>query len=275
MQLIEFIDEELLLILFAVIYLCNDNTAMPEIAQNRYARHIRLPQIGESGQATLLASHALIIGVGGLGSPVALYLTAAGIGELTLCDYDRVDLSNLQRQVLHSMNDIGELKTDSARATLQGINPEVKINTIDYVVDEDELVEIARPADIILDCTDNFESRFALNRISRKLRIPLVSGAAIRWEGQVTAFDPRREESPCYHCLYPGENLRDASCAMEGVVAPLVGVIGTMQAQAAMNLLLGMPSLVGRILLYDANLMEWQSITLRRNPNCSLCAQDS
>jgi molybdopterin/thiamine biosynthesis adenylyltransferase len=260
------------LITFAVASNRNDNTNMQAKIEQRYARHIGLPQIGKSGQSTLLHSHALIVGMGGLGSPVALYLTAAGVGELTLCDYDRVDLSNLQRQVLHSTADIGELKTESATATLKAINPEVKINTIDYYADEEELGNIAQSANIILDCTDNFESRFGLNRISRETLTPLISGAAIRWEGQVTAFDPNQEESPCYHCLYPGENLQDASCAMEGVVAPLVGVIGTLQAQAAMNILLGQPSLVGRVLLYDANLIEWQSITLKRNPNCPECA---
>jgi len=246
---------------------------MDTLTKQRYARHIGLPQIGEKGQNTLLNSHALIIGMGGLGSPVALYLTAAGIGELTLCDYDRVDLSNLQRQVLHTTADIGELKTASATASLKAINPKVKINTIDYFADEAELKKVAVTASIILDCTDNFESRFGLNRISRETKTPLISGAAIRWEGQVTAFDPNVDDSPCYRCLYPNENSADASCAMEGVVAPLVGVIGTMQAQAAMNLLLGQPTLVGKVLLYDANRMDWHRITLKRNPKCPQCGE--
>ena len=246
---------------------------MQNNTEQRYARHTRLRQIGETGQNTLINSHAIIVGMGGLGSPAALYLTAAGVGELTLCDFDRVDLSNLQRQVLHTTADIGELKTESATRSLRAINPDVKINTVDYVAEESELEAIAAGASIILDCTDNFESRFGLNRISRQTMTPLVSGAAIRWEGQVTVFDPRDAESPCYHCLYPGEDLQDASCALEGVVAPLVGVIGTMQAQAAMNLLLDQPSLVGKVLLYDANLMEWQSFTLRRNPACPVCAR--
>lgn len=246
---------------------------MDTLAKQRYARHIGLRQIGEAGQNTLLNSHALIIGMGGLGSPVALYLTAAGIGELTLCDYDRVDLSNLQRQVLHTTEDIGELKTVSATASLKAINPEIKINTIDYFADEAELKKVAETASIILDCTDNFESRFSLNRISRETKTPLISGAAIRWEGQVTAFDPNVDDSPCYQCLYPNENSPDASCAMEGVVAPLVGVIGTMQAQAAMNLLLGQTTLVGKVLLYDANRMDWHRITLKRNPKCKQCSK--
>ena len=245
---------------------------MKKQTRQRYARHIGLPQIGESGQQTLLDAHALIVGIGGLGSPVALYLTAAGFGKLTLCDYDHVDLSNLQRQILHGTDDIGLLKTESATKSLTAINPEIEIETIDYYADFDELKEIAQTADVILDCTDNFESRFGLNRISRETRTPLVSGAAIRWEGQVTAFDPNLPESPCYHCLYPNENLQDASCEMEGVVAPLVGVIGTLQAQAAMNMLLGQNSLVGSVLLYDANALEWHRITLKRNPNCPVCA---
>lgn len=244
---------------------------MQEKTRQRYARHINLAQIGEQGQQMLLDSHALIVGMGGLGSPVALYLTAAGIGKLSLCDYDQVDLSNLQRQVLHTTADIGLLKTESATASLKAINPDVDIQTIDYFADEDELAKLAESADIILDCTDNFESRFGLNRISRQTKTPLISGAAIRWEGQVTAFDPRKVDSPCYQCLYPDENLQDVSCAMEGVVAPLVGVIGTMQAQAAMNLLLGQDALVGRVLLYDASAMEWHNITLKPNPNCPLC----
>ena len=261
--------------MFAVAPCRHDNSAMLEASRERYARHIRLPQIGESGQDTLLASHALIVGMGGLGSPAALYLAAAGIGEMTLCDYDRVDLSNLQRQVLHTTADIGELKTASATASLHAINPEIKINNVDYYADEEELTSIAESASVILDCTDNFESRFGLNRISRATRTPLVSGAAIRFEGQVTTFDPRQADSPCYHCLYPGEDLQDASCAMEGVVAPLVGVIGTMQAQAAINLLLGLPSLVGKVLLYDANLMDWHSIMLKPNPACPVCGKPS
>lgn len=247
---------------------------MQEKTRQRYARHINLPQIGEQGQQSLLDAHALIVGIGGLGSPVALYLTAAGIGKLTLCDYDQVDLSNLQRQVLHTTADVGLLKTQSASASLKAINPEVDIQTIDYFADEDELKTLAESADVILDCTDNFESRFALNRISKQTLTPLVSGAAIRWEGQVTAFDPGDKESPCYHCLYPNEGLQDASCEMEGVVAPLVGVIGTMQAQAAMNLLLKQASLVGRVLLYDANAMQWHDISLKRNPACPQCGHE-
>lgn len=244
---------------------------MHEKTRQRYARHIGLKQIGEVGQQRLLDAHALIIGLGGLGSPAALYLAAAGIGELTLCDFDQVELSNLQRQVLHTHADIGRLKTESASDALKAINPELTIHSIAYYADEVELGELAQKVDIILDCTDNFESRFALNRISRNNMTPLVSGAAIRWEGQITVFDPNNPASPCYHCLYPDESMADASCEMEGVVAPLVGVIGTLQAQAAMNCLLGSSSLVGTVLLYDAHKMEWHRITLKPNPDCPVC----
>ncbi len=247
---------------------------MEEKTRQRYARHIGLPQIGETGQQALLDAHALIVGMGGLGSPAALYLTAAGVGKLTICDYDQVDISNLQRQVLHTTADIGLLKTESATASLKAINPDVELQNIDYFADDMELTSLAKSADVILDCTDNFESRFGLNRISRNTLTPLVSGAAIRWEGQVTAFDPRNPDSPCYHCLYPKEDLQDASCAMEGVVAPLVGVIGTMQAQATINLLLGHDSLVGKVLLYDAMALDWHNITLKPNPNCLLCGNN-
>ncbi|MEE9448048.1 MAG: molybdopterin-synthase adenylyltransferase MoeB [Arenicellales bacterium] len=246
---------------------------MQEKTRERYARHIGLSQIGEAGQQALLDAHVLIVGMGGLGSPAALYLAAAGIGEMTICDFDRVEMSNLQRQVLHSTADIGLLKTESATVSLLAINPELKINQIDYFADEDELAGIAQHADIIVDCTDNFQSRFGLNRISINTKTPLISGAAIRWEGQITAFDPNLKDSPCYHCLYPDENLSDATCAMEGVVAPLVGVIGTMQAQATINILIGKPSLVGKVLLYDALAMDWHTIKLKKNPTCKICGQ--
>ncbi len=238
----------------------------------RYARHIGLAHMGEDGQKMLRSAHAMIVGIGGLGSPAAMYLAASGIGSLSLCDYDRVDLSNLQRQILHTTDDIGELKTHSARASLESINPHVNLHSVDYLAEEDELSKLARSADIILDCTDNFDSRFGLNRVSRSTSTPLITAAAIRWEGQITAFDPRVADSPCYQCLYPDDKLQDTSCEMEGVVAPLVGVMGTLQAQAAINCLLGNNSLLGKVLLYDARAMDWHHIALTRNPKCPLCA---
>jgi len=245
---------------------------MNEKQKTRYSRQIKLPHIGEENQQKLLDSHALVVGLGGLGSPAALYLAAAGVGKLTLCDFDQVDLSNLQRQIIHTTADIGELKAESARKSLLALNPDITIETIDYLAEEDELLKIAHTADIILDCTDNFPSRFGLNRISQSSKTPLVSGAGIRWEGQVSTFDPNNNTSPCYQCLYPQSDLESASCAMEGVIAPLVGIIGTMQAQETINMLLGKPALVGQLCLFDARRMEWQNIRLNKNPTCVVCA---
>ncbi|MGR3984302.1 MAG: HesA/MoeB/ThiF family protein [Gammaproteobacteria bacterium] len=243
----------------------------PDFAQ-RYSRQIRLPQIGEDGQRKLLASAALIVGMGGLGSPAAMYLTAAGVGRLLLADFDRVEESNLQRQIIHAHADIGELKAASAARTLRELNPAVEVTTLDYSLDFDDLLEHAAAADVLLDCTDNFPTRFAMNRASLQTRKPLVSAAAIRWEGQVTAFDPRAPDSPCYQCLYPDENIESATCEMEGVVAPLVGVLGAMQAMEAVNILLGRASLPGVVWLLDAHVMEWQRMTLPKNPACPACA---
>ncbi len=245
---------------------------MDEQTHSRYARQIRLPAIGEVGQQRLLDSHALVIGMGGLGSPVALYLGAAGVGTLTLCDYDQVDLSNLQRQVIHTMADIDTLKASSAKNKIKAINPDIDVRTIDYYADEEELSDLARKADVIVDCTDNFPSRFGLNRVSIATKTPLVSGAAIRWEGQITTYDPNQANSPCYHCLYPDEGIEGATCALEGVVAPVVGVIGTMQAQETINLLLGKPALIGTVCLFDARRMDWQSMTLPKNTSCPVCS---
>ncbi len=239
--------------------------------QKRYARQTRLPQIGEAGQAKILRSNALIIGLGGLGSPVAMYLAAAGVGQMTLSDFDRVDESNLQRQIIHRYEDIGEPKARSAERTLRTISPEIKLDVKDYELDLDELHDLAGQADIILDCTDNFPSRFGLNRISLATQTPLVSGAAIRWEGQVTSFDPRTPDCPCYQCLYQDEGAESASCAMEGVVSPLVGIIGTMQALEAVNTLLGQAQLNGKMWLFDGAGMEWQQMILPKNPNCPAC----
>ena len=239
---------------------------------DRYSRQIRLPHIGESGQQALAQASILVIGMGGLGSPVALYLAAAGVGKMRIADFDHVDESNLQRQIIHSQKDIGELKASSAANSLKAINPEIEIETLDYVLDKEDFIEQAKDMDLIIDCTDNFPTRFELNEVSLQLKIPLVSGAAIRWEGQVTAFDPRRPESPCYQCLYPNQNMESATCEMEGVVAPLVGVIGTMQAMEAVNILIGDGQLHGVLWLFDAKNMEWQRMQLPKNPNCPACS---
>ena len=237
----------------------------------RYSRQIRLPQVGEAGQRTLGESAVLIIGMGGLGSPAAMYLTAAGVGRLVLADFDRVDESNLQRQIIHRHADIGELKAASAARTVRALNPGVEVTTLDYSLDYDDFLEQADGVELLVDCTDNFPTRFEMNRVSLKTATPLVSAAAIRWEGQVTAFDPRAPHSPCYQCLYPDENIESATCEGEGVISPLVGVVGAMQAMEAVNILLGHGQLSGVVWLFDARAMEWQQMQLPKNPQCPAC----
>ncbi len=237
----------------------------------RYSRQIRLPLVGEEGQSAIRDASVLIVGMGGLGSPVALYLAAAGVGTLTIADFDVVDESNLQRQIAHVYADIGLLKTESAAKRLRAINPEINITCLDYTLEADEFSELAASHDLMMDCTDNFPTRFQLNDASLAAKTPMVSGAAIRWEGQVTAFDPREEDSPCYQCLYPSKDVEAATCAAEGVISPLVGVIGTMQALEGINVLLGRGQLHGEVWLFDAQFMDWQKMTLPKNPNCPAC----
>ncbi len=238
----------------------------------RYSRQIRLPQIGESGQRRLWASRVLVVGLGGLGSPVAMYLAAAGVGHLVLSDYDRVELSNLQRQVAHRRRDVGELKAQSARRTLLEINPELRVDALDYVLEGEDLEAQVRLADVVVDCTDNFPTRFALNRMAFAAGTPLVSGAAIRWEGQVATFDPRRADSPCYHCLYRDEGVEAVTCAAEGVLAPVVGVIGSIQAVEVVHRILETSvGLCGRLLLYDALAQSWHTVKLPKDPACPAC----
>ena len=243
----------------------------------RYSRHILLPQIGYEGQQKLVEGHALIIGAGGLGAPAALYLAAGGVGRLTICDFDAVDLTNLQRQIIHTTQSVGLNKAISAQQTLAAINPEVTVQTIDRRMDAAELMRLAAEADVVIDCSDNFETRYALNQVCVTLRKPLVSGAAIGFEGQVTVFDHRNDDSPCYQCLFPDMGAEEAMrCAENGVFAPLVGMIGTTQAAEAMKLLLGLgASLQGRLLLLDALAMEWRSIRLHRDPACKVCGGTS
>jgi len=249
---------------------------MPQIDfETRYSRQIRLPQVGAAGQRRLRAARVFIVGLGGLGAPAAMYLTAAGVGHLTLADFDRVDESNLQRQIIHAHADIGELKAASAAAALRALNPQVDITTLDYSLDFDDLLECARGAHLLLDCTDNFPTRFEMNRAALLTRTPLVTGAAIRWEGQVTAFDARAPGSPCYRCMYPDDSVAAATCEMEGVIAPLVGVIGAMQALEGVNILLGAGRLHGVVWLFDARAMEWQRMRLPKNPNCAECGAQS
>jgi len=236
----------------------------------RYSRQIMLPAIDVGGQERLRDAHALIIGLGGLGSPVAMYLAAAGIGRLTLVDFDRVDLSNLQRQIVHTTGRIGELKVESARIALHELNPEVEIHCIPQQLEETQLLEQVAAADVVIDGSDNFTTRFAVNRACFSAGTPLVAGAAIRWEGQVSVFSGR--EGPCYQCLYPADGQLDETCSANGILAPVVGMIGSLQATEAIKLISGAGEpLFGRLLLLDALSMEWRTIKLRADPACPVC----
>jgi molybdopterin-synthase adenylyltransferase len=240
----------------------------------RYSRHILLPEIGIDGQQKLLAAHALIVGAGGLGAPVSLYLAASGVGHLTICDDDKVDLTNLQRQIVHFTDAIGEPKVESARRTLSRINPDVQVTAIAERVTGERLDQLVESANVVIDCTDNFATRHAINRACVKFGRPLVSGAAIRFDGQIATFDLRKADSPCYHCLFPESgDLEEMRCAIMGVFAPLVGIIGSMQAAEALKLLMEVGrDLSGRLLLLDALTMEWRSVRLKKDPACAVCA---
>ena len=246
----------------------NDNQLL------RYSRHILLPQIGYEGQEKLTKSHALIVGAGGLGSPAALYFAASGVGKLTICDFDKVDLTNLQRQIIHTTQSVGINKAVSAQQTIYEINPDVVVQTIQQKSTEAELKTLAAQADVVIDCSDNFATRYALNRVCLQLKIPLVSGAAIGFEGQITVFDFRQENSPCYHCLFPDTGSdQEMRCAENGVFAPLVGMIGTTQAAEALKLIMNIGEcLQGRLLLLDALAMEWRTIKLNKDSNCTVCS---
>jgi len=237
----------------------------------RYSRQIMLPSIGIEGQQRLNQARALVIGVGGLGSPVAIYLAAAGVGTLVLVDFDRVDLTNLQRQIVHTTRDIGRPKVESAREALQALNPETNIIPIDRRLDGEALAEQVGMADVVIDASDNFTTRFAVNAACHALGKPLVSGAAIRMEGQVSVFTGK-PGGPCYHCLYPREGALDESCSANGVLAPLVGVIGSLQAIEAIKVLSGAGALLdGRLMLFDALQMEWRTLILKPDPACPVC----
>lgn len=238
----------------------------------RYSRQMMLPEIDAAGQEKLAGARALIVGLGGLGSPASIYLAGAGVGHLALVDFDRVELSNLQRQIVHATPDIGRFKVESAAQHLKALNPEITISGIDHALNQNELLNEAEHADIIVDASDNFKTRFALNAASVKTKTPLVSGAAIRFEGQVSVFDPRDPASPCYRCLYGPEAATDQSCAANGVIAPLLGIIGGIQANEALKLLMGIGrTLQGRLLLLDALRMEWRLAALRKDRNCPVC----
>lgn len=240
----------------------------------RYSRHILLDEIGIEGQERLLASKALVIGAGGLGSPVALYLAAAGVGELHLADFDTVDLTNLQRQVLHDSDSVGMSKVDSALQRLQAINPEVTLVAHRQALDDDSLAAAVAAVDLVLDCSDNFSTREAVNVACFTAGKPLVSGAAIRLEGQLSVFDPRRDYSPCYHCLYGHGSETELTCSEAGVIGPLVGLVGSLQALEAMKLLAGFGEpLVGRLLLIDALGTRIRELRVKRDPACAVCGK--
>jgi adenylyltransferase/sulfurtransferase len=239
----------------------------------RYSRHILLDELGVDAQQRFAAAHALIVGAGGLGAPAAQFLASAGIGTLTLCDADTVDLTNLQRQILFATPDVGQPKVAAAKARLNAINPEVRIATVAQRVGPAELVPLVAAATVVLDCSDNFATRHAVNRACVAARTPLVSGAAIRFDGQVAVFDPRDPASPCYHCLFgEGDELEETRCATMGVFAPLVGIIGATQAAEALKLVAGVgETLAGRLLILDALSMHWRDVVIARDPACPVC----
>ena len=241
----------------------------------RYSRQIMLPEMDVAGQQKLLDATVLIVGMGGLGCPVAMYLAAAGVGQLIIADDDSVELTNLQRQIAHSKHDLGTAKVVSAEETLRAMNPDVKITALNQRLLADDLDQAVSNADVVVDACDNFSSRFAINRSCLRHRKPLVSGAAIRMQGQVAVFDSNQPESPCYHCLY-GESEGDdeaANCSQNGVMAPLVGIIGSVQAMEVIKLITGIGStLAGRLLLLDATTMQWREMKLPRKKNCEACS---
>jgi len=243
----------------------------------RYSRHILLDEIGIEGQQCLLNSRALIIGMGGLGSPAALYLAASGVGRLTLCDHDTVDFSNLQRQIIHRTGMVGQPKVASAQATLHEINPEVECIALPLRADEARLLELIAQSDIVLDCSDNFATRYAVNRACLTQRKPLVSGAAIQFHGQIAVFDFRRKDTPCYNCLFPEDSMAaELRCATTGVFAPLAGIIGTMQAAEALKLLMGIErGLGGKLLSVNALDMNIMRSNLGKDAACHVCGENA
>lgn len=239
----------------------------------RYSRHILLPEIGVEGQTRIAGTRALVVGAGGLGSPAALYLASAGVGTLVLADADTVDLTNLQRQILHRTASIGLPKVDSGRATLADINPECQVVCLNERLAGERLDREVAAAEVVLDCSDNFPTRHAINRACVRHRKPLVSGAAVRFDGQVAVFDLRNATAPCYHCLFPdGEDVEELRCAVMGVFAPLTGIIGSVQAAEALKLVANCGrSLDGRFLILDGLDMTWREIQLARDPGCAVC----
>ena len=238
----------------------------------RFSRQIMLPTMDVAGQQELVDATVLIVGMGGLGCPAAMYLSAAGVGHLIIADDDTVEITNLQRQIAHEQSNLGESKVSSAETTLKGLNPDVRITQINNRLEGDLLEKVVVSADVVVDASDNFSTRFAVNQSCLKNKKPLVSGAAIRMEGQIAVFDSGNPESPCYQCLYSECDDDDASCSQNGVMAPLVGIIGSVQAMETIKLITGIGnSLVGRLLLLDATAMQWREMKLPRDPSCPAC----
>jgi molybdopterin/thiamine biosynthesis adenylyltransferase len=247
---------------------------MQDDALLRYSRHILLDDIGIEGQERILATHALVIGAGGLGSPVAMYLAAAGVGTISVTDDDTVDLTNLQRQIAHRSNAVGRPKVESLKQTLNDLNPMVQVNALQIRADSESLETLVHQADVVLDCCDNFQTRHAVNAACVRHGKPLVSGAAIQFDGQISVYDTRATDAPCYACTFPAEStFEEVRCSTMGVFAPLVGIIGAMQAAEALKLIIGIGrSLNGRLLMLDGRAMEWNEIRMPRNHRCPVCA---
>lgn len=240
----------------------------------RYSRHILLDELGVEGQDRLLAARVLIVGLGGLGSPAALYLASAGVGHLVLADHDTVDLTNLQRQIAHTTDRVGQTKVESARVSLAAINPTIRIDVVPERLEGEALAAQVALADLVLDCTDNFATRHAINAACVQHGTPLVSGAAIRFDGQVSVFDLRQADAPCYHCLFPdAAEVEEVRCATMGVFAPVVGIVGATQAAEAIKVITGVGrSLSGRLAMLDAISMQWHTVRVARDPHCTVCA---
>ncbi len=242
---------------------------------NRYSRHLLLPQLDYDGQQRLLDSHVLILGLGGLGSSASLYLASSGIGTLTLCDFDRVEVSNLQRQVVHSENTIAQTKVSSAKQMLSGLNSTVSINTFDYPLSEQELSEQIMQADVVLDCTDNSVSRCLHNRLCLDFKTPLVSAAAIRFEGQLMVIDPKQADKPCYQCVYPESNNQEETCTSAGILAPVVGMMGVHQALEAIKLISGLgDDMTGKLISFDGLSSRWQQFNVPKRAACPVCGHN-
>jgi molybdopterin-synthase adenylyltransferase len=239
----------------------------------RYSRHILLDDVGIEGQQRLVDSHVLIVGAGGLGSPVAMYLAASGVGHISIADHDVVDLTNLQRQIAHTTARVGHPKVESAAQAMLALNPEVRVTALAHKLDAAQLNALVPTVTVVVDCCDNFETRQAVNAACVKHKVPLVSGAAIRMDGQLAVYDARDDQSPCYACIFPPDQApEEVLCSTMGVLAPLVGVMGTMQAMETVKLITGMGSrLTGRLQMLDGRSMEWNEVRLQRNTNCPVC----